>query len=75
MNKEIQHEVSEMVGLVQSCTRCGIIICDYRGAMIEIGKEENVGGFAAGPIYINGNRISAFPDSPYFNACEPARPS
>lgn len=64
---EIKHQVAGMVGLVQCCTDCGAVISDYRGAMIQDGHKPV--GFAAGPVYIIGNRASEYPDSPYFKLC------
>ena len=65
---EVQHEVGEMIGQVQPCLRCGYIVSDYRGAMSPVGQGF-VGGFAAGPVYVIGNRTSAYPDSPNYTPC------
>ena len=67
-NREIQHEAGAMIGAIQLCTRCGIVLSDYRGAY-SLEKQEAPQGFDLGSVYVVGNRMSAFPDSPDFIPC------
>lgn len=45
----IVHNAGRMVDLVQRCTRCGAVICDYRNAVVPVGEELG-SGFAEGPV-------------------------
>lgn len=52
----VEHAAGSLVDGVQRCTRCGTILCDYRGAMILDGTGP-LKGFAPGPVYAFGNGL------------------
>ena len=56
----MKHLAGKPEGDTQSCTRCGKVITDNRGAMVEVGAD-GPGFWAEGPVYENGNCWSAGP--------------
>lgn len=52
-----KHIVGELVGGIQRCVICGLVITDYRNAMVP-DDTPPLRGFPEGPVYVRANETT-----------------
>lgn len=71
MSAYTQHVAGPMTDGVQHCVVCGLVLMDYRQAMVPAGDTLPT-GWAEGPVYVCGNFwTSEAPRNVTINECRP----
>lgn len=70
MSAYTEHIAGSLSDGVQRCTRCGMILCDYRNSMVPEGATVPR-GFAPGPVFVMGPVTTTIaPQNVTINECE-----
>lgn len=65
----IQHQAGRLVDLVQSCTRCGVTLADYRNAMAYEAIPRAIGFAEDADVFVCGRRSSTIAPGGAIEVC------